>query len=307
MQTLLNEKILHSTALFDQAVPLLENKLAAEPNNSQIVWQLIENSRQQGRLAAAAAYSALLLEIEPAHQQAGYIQAILQERPPAIQAEKIQPVPFIRREDVLDATEQQQIWHCIRQHQADFKPSKVVSGNADMRQSRLIDLADSALLRDIKAWFLPKIADIIQEKRDYFAIPEQIFGRKELQLTLHGNQHYFKTHTDISRKTYTETSDASEKKHQAIKSRVISFVYYMHRIPKQFTGGELLLFDTGSEQDVYDTKHTRIMPDNNSLILFPSQYYHQVTPVSCATTDIEQGRFTLNGWFHAKTTEELSK
>ena len=304
MQTILNEKILHSTALFDRAVTLLEKKLATDADNSQLLWQLIENTRQQGQLHKTATYCERLLQLEPEHGSARYLQAMLSEISPVIQSREMQPVPFIRRQNLLDNAEQDAIWECIREHQAQFKPSKVVSGNADFRQSRLIDLADAALLRAIKQWFIPKIADIIQEKLDYFLMSDVVFGRKELQLTWHGNQHYFKTHTDISSKNYTDTSDKTEQQRQAIKSRKISFVYYVHTIPKQFSGGELLLFDTQVEQDAYDKQHTRIMPDNNSLILFPSQYYHQVTPVSCATTDIEQGRFTLNGWFHAKKTDE---
>ena len=298
-ETILNEKAIHSTALFDQAVVILQKKLATDPHNQQVLWQLIENTRQQGRLQEAARYCESLLQLAPEHTQARYLHAVLHETTPVMQSAEMQPVPFIRREDILNTKEQQQVWACIAQHQTEFKPSKVVSGNLDARKSQLMDLTDASLLRAIKSWFLPKVADVITTQLGYFAMPDLIFGKKELQLTLHGNQHYFKTHTDVSNKNY---SDKPESEDTAIKSRKISFVYYLHSIPKMFTGGDLL-FDTHLAENSYSKTHTRIMPQHNNLILFPSQYYHQVTPVSCAATDIMQGRFTLNGWFHAKTTD----
>ncbi|MFY7960935.1 MAG: 2OG-Fe(II) oxygenase, partial [Elsteraceae bacterium] len=76
--------------------------------------------------------------------------------------------------------------------------------------------------------------------------------------------------------------------------------YYLHRIPKRFSGGDLLLFDEPSPDQVRSSmEFTRITPAENSLLLFPSVSLHAVTPVSLESEDRLDGRLTLNGWLHA--------
>ena len=81
----------------------------------------------------------------------------------------------------------------------------------------------------------------------------------------------------------------------------MTFVYYFHRQPRRFSGGDLLLFDTDPEQDACGAKYTRIAPSHNSILFFPSACYHQVLPVVCESSD-DAGRFTLNGWTHPADT-----
>ena len=72
--------------------------------------------------------------------------------------------------------------------------------------------------------------------------------------------------------------------------REINYVYYLHRQPKSFTGGDLLLHD-----GVAAKAFTRIEPLDNSIILFPSRIPHEVTLVECDPGDFGAGRFTVNG------------
>lgn len=294
----LNENVIHSTALFDQAAIVLEKKLATDGNNPQLLWRLLDNARQRGQLQAAKRYCERLLCLEPGHTQAQYMSAILNEKPFMIQPNNLQPVPFIRREAILNAAEQHAIWDCIAQKKADFQPSKTISGYANgIRQSRLITAKKKTVLHQIKSWFIPKVEQVIKDKLACFDLADTLIGKKELQLTLHGDKDYLKTHTDV---LYTDPTKSVASDYQIIQTRKISFVYYFHSVPKMFTGGELLLFDTQLAQDVYHPEHTRIMPEHNSLVLFPSQYYHQVTPVACKADPFQHGRFTLNGWIHEK-------
>ena len=119
----------------------------------------------------------------------------------------------------------------------------------------------------------------------------RFFMEIETQLITHFDGHFYRTHQD--------------NRSAANRSRQITFVYYFHRTPKQFTGGDLLLYDTDFKEHRYaPILYTRIKPLNNSVIFFPSGYYHEVTPVSCHTKQWNDGRFSLNGWLRKKDSKD---
>ena len=73
--------------------------------------------------------------------------------------------------------------------------------------------------------------------------------------------------------------------------RRINCLYYLHRQPRPFTGGDLLLHD-GEVASTF----TRIEPLDNSIVLFPSRCVHEVTLVECDPGDFGAGRFTVNSF-----------
>lgn len=78
--------------------------------------------------------------------------------------------------------------------------------------------------------------------------------------------------------------------------RRISFVYYFHREPKPYRGGDLLLYDSRFDPRAYvRSLFTRIVPQNDSIVFFPSEYFHEVLPVQTATQDFSASRFTMAG------------
>jgi SM-20-related protein len=111
-------------------------------------------------------------------------------------------------------------------------------------------------------------------------------GEIELQMTVHRTGGYYKIHQDVSAKR--------------TRDRRVSYVYYFHRLPKRFTGGDLLLYDTDVQECGYTTGITRIEAVDNSIVFFPTEYFHQVTSVQCETEEFGDGRFTLNGWIYAE-------
>lgn len=82
-------------------------------------------------------------------------------------------------------------------------------------------------------------------------------------------------------------------------SRVLSFVYYYHSVPRAFTGGQLVIYDC--EVDCFlkgstaDSCHL-VEPVNNSIVFFPSHCDHAVLPVACDNTTF--ARFSINGWIN---------
>lgn len=106
----------------------------------------------------------------------------------------------------------------------------------------------------------------------------------ELQLTAHNNGHYFRLHRD--RTSYVHNT------------RTLTCVYYFHTTPKPYTGGSLRLYASKGAGDsarpgplVLDYS-----PRHNSLIMFSSDTFHEVTQVSCRSKSLSHSRFTLNGW-----------
>ena len=83
--------------------------------------------------------------------------------------------------------------------------------------------------------------------------------------------------------------------------REISYVYFFHREPRPYTGGDLLLLDTHVEENTYiEANFTRIIPQNNAVVFFPSRYYHTAVPVSCPSRNFGDSRFVINGHIQRK-------
>jgi SM-20-related protein len=138
----------------------------------------------------------------------------------------------------------------------------------------------------IGVWFLPWLeAMIVREallSRRGLA-PFQV-GVRELQVTRHGDGGFFSVHTDAA--AYPAT---------LAWSRHLTFIYYFHRLPRGFSGGDLPLFDAAAGGDF---SFTRIDPAHNPLVLFQSTRLHTVTRVYCPSDDPLEGRWTVNGWLN---------
>ena len=106
----------------------------------------------------------------------------------------------------------------------------------------------------------------------------------EVQLTAHNDGHYFRVHNDVIK------SEAQKV------NRLLTFVYYLHRQPSQFKGGNLLIYPTAEINDIKKGYPQQVSPTHNSLVIFPSHYLHEVTPVICSSTAFADSRFTFNGW-----------
>ena len=104
----------------------------------------------------------------------------------------------------------------------------------------------------------------------------------EAQITATNDGDFFGVHSDNSEPPY--------------EARELSFVYYFHREPKPFTGGELRLYRPAAPGD--PTHYETVVPEQNTIIVFPSSLLHEVLPVKCPSRVFADSRFTLNGWLH---------
>lgn len=104
------------------------------------------------------------------------------------------------------------------------------------------------------------------------------FSRIVTEMTYHGDGAFFGRHTDNSA--------------AILSGRAVTFVYYFHRTPRAFSGGDLLIYDGVG----LGASMTRISPEDNSLIFFRSDAVHEVDLVQVSADPQAGGRFSINGW-----------
>lgn len=80
--------------------------------------------------------------------------------------------------------------------------------------------------------------------------------------------------------------------------RQCSFLYYFHRTPKRFEGGELAIYGLRGDLTATDHPLVAVEPRDNRLVVFhTAATWHEVRPVRCDTGNLADGRFVLSGEF----------
>jgi SM-20-related protein len=182
--------------------------------------------------------------------------------------------------------------NALRQYVLDqemgFAISEVLSpgipgGSVDYQQRRsrvLMDLGGHE--RAILDRLLTCLPRVLQKwGRDQFPI-----SHVETQATASNHGDFFACHSDNGA--------------EVVATREITFVYFFHREPKQFSGGELRIHDSRRDNDNYipTANYRTIVPEQNQLVLFSSGLSHEITPVDCPSGQFADSRFTINGWIH---------
>lgn len=166
---------------------------------------------------------------------------------------------------------------------AEFQPSTVYSKDsdqavrADFRASLSFagDYGDA--LAPVEAAFA-RASDAIRAATGVHAFAP---GMHDIELVAHCDGHRFSRHID----TVT-----GKHRHHTDDVRVLSLVYYLHRTPRRFSGGELVMYPlAGEEKRVIEPRHDR-------LVAFPSIAPHEVLPISLPGNDFADARFTLVFW-----------
>jgi len=78
----------------------------------------------------------------------------------------------------------------------------------------------------------------------------------------------------------------------------LSFLYYLHRNPKVFSGGDLEFYRNNSMNNLGhdELPFTRVEHQDNLLVVFPSKTFHGVTKVVCSSKNFRDGRFSAAGF-----------
>jgi SM-20-related protein len=184
------------------------------------------------------------------------------------------------------------------EHEPEFQNSEVISPSGD---PGVIDYSHrrSRVLMDLgkhEEVILERVRHVLPRVLDQLGIEKFPVTHTEAQITASNDGDFFGQHSD----------DAQEM----IASRRMTFVYFFHREPRPFAGGELRLHDSRgeSEQQIsagsyrtggYQTEgYQTIVPRQNQIVFFPCSVLHEITPVECPSGAFADSRFTLNGWLH---------
>lgn len=206
--------------------------------------------------------------------------AAIAERPNVLRAQ------CVVLDEFLAPAELEELTRFTLEHEADFTSSEVVSPNTDggivnyeHRRSRvLMNLAHH------QDRMLARIRAVLPQVLETFGMEEFSISEVEAQITASNDGDFFHFHSD----------NGSER----VASRNLTFVYFFHREPRRFEGGELRIHDARLEEGNYVSQgsYQTIAPRQNQIVFFPCELLHEITPVECASQHFADSRFTLNGW-----------
>lgn len=189
---------------------------------------------------------------------------------------------FVQIDDFLTPQENRDLLEYALSSEPEFTGSTVTTNVDNYRKSRvLIDFKQSTWSKTILGRLklhLPHIAATLN-------VSDANLDDYDIQLTASNDGDFFKAHPDSSHQ-------------KEVANRLLTYVYYLHRTPKAFSGGDLLLYDGEPGNGNFDRGSgvISVEPQNNSLIAFLSNRWHEVDLVRCPSGEFADSRFTVNGW-----------
>lgn len=204
----------------------------------------------------------------------------IQERPPYLKAR------CVVLDEFLAPQELEQLTRFTLEHENDFRTSEVISPmaedgivNYESRRSRV--LMELGRFEDL---ILGRIKSALSKVLEKLGMEEFTISAVEAQITASSDGDFFRFHSDNGSNT--------------VASRYLTFVYFFHREPRQFEGGELRIHNARLEGESYVSAgdYEEISPRQNQIVFFPCELMHEITPVKCPSRQFADSRFTLNGW-----------
>lgn len=198
---------------------------------------------------------------------------------------------YVWIENFLSPEYNQKIVEIALSKKEQFVGSKTTTQAANYRQSSILY---ATLFPDFYEFFRKKLLQTVPTVLEKLNHPTFTVSQVEMQLTAHNDGCFYKIHNDSgSKKTAT---------------RMITYVYYFNQEPKQYSGGELRIYETElrAGSALSNSQFKSVEPRNNSIVFFDSRCKHEVMPVRCPSQQFEDGRFTLNGWFRRTENQEDS-
>ena len=289
----LNEVLLRS-GLLGQAEMVLQRKLAEQPEDAKTRELLGEIYRKQGDLDAAAALYQQLHDCDPTHPTAAYLHAVLTGNPLPVRETAVLPwpAPFVCIGNFLPKTDRDHLFDIIRAQQKAFQPAQLYGFSADHKLIAYSDTThrDQLWLRgseEVIAVVETQVRNLLPSLLPRLGVEPFAIGNMPFAVVLSHDGHYSKPHQD-----------------DCFGANKVSCVYYIHQLPKVFSGGDLLLYDTHMTRRAYNPKQfTRLPPEDNTLVVFPSVYFHEVTRVTCPSDAFDDGRFVVTAGVGAAASE----
>lgn len=275
--------------LFERIETLLKLHLQSTPSDTRVIHELATCQRKQGKLKESIKHYRNLKTLHPKNLNYAFIldalSGNLKESQPA-DAHSPHPSPIIQQPDFLPPHLIQELLNHIISHQANFRPAGLMvmgKGEETGYEKSIRNNTELSLKNHpIKQLFRQRISKQLTTIYQGLGLEAFEIGKIEVQLRAYHKGEYFRTHHDFA------------------MGRRINFVYFFHPEPKRYQGGELVIFDTNPIKMEYNHEFTRILPKNNQIVFFPSQYFHAVLPAIPQDDDFLSGRFVINGHIRMK-------
>ena len=272
----------------------LKQSRVKDPHNPAPLQALGLLYRRRGNLEMAQQIYNQWQQLKPEDSMVTYLRAIFNQQPlPYFKPpHTFMPTPFVWIQDFLSLEQNQALLQFALQHQSTFEWASLGHNERldyDKRQNLVLnELGD--LSQQFKQLILAQLPNLLLRLN----LGQFELSLSEVKMTNYLHNSFFIYHSDG---IYTTAADSQ---------RLLSFIYYFYQEPKSFQGGDLLLCDTliipksaiDREYEYQVENFTRIMPTNNCLVVFPSDYVHAVTPVQLQAQDFQYGRLAISGHIH---------
>jgi Rps23 Pro-64 3,4-dihydroxylase Tpa1-like proline 4-hydroxylase len=198
----------------------------------------------------------------------------------------LSPAKSVVLDEFLAPQELEELMKFTLEHESEFQTSEVVSPtsekgvvNHEHRRSKL--LMDLGPHQDV---ILARIKSVLPAVLEKLEMQEFSIAGVEVQITASNHGDFFRFHNDNG-------SDQVARRH-------VTFVYFFHREPCSFRGGELRIHDARRDGETYlsEGSFQTIVPRQNQIVFFPCELMHEVTAIRCPSGMFADSRFTLNGW-----------
>ena len=199
------------------------------------------------------------------------------------------PVQLIIIRDIFTKKENAEIFTEAIKNKNNFKLA-VTTGNKENFRSNISSDYDILYIKDrIKSKLLTLIDRTFKNEKFTEVLSSFVFPINSLDVT---NYH----ETEVSR--YGDQGQQYKYHTDYNGNRLITLVYYFHKEPKKYKGGEIQFTRSPiSNGKILDKNETpiNITPENNMMVIFGSKVAHTVLPTTSPKT-FDNGRFSVNIW-----------
>lgn len=266
-----------------QMLQVAQQKLKAtldqNPYNIKVLKRLAEIYRQQGLLEQARASYQAILNLDAAHPEALHWVYVLSFEPgtkehPVLQKDN---ASFFIKRSLLGEDHEALLLNFVKENTDSFKDigyflndSQEVVDNS-VRQTKGLRGCDE-IGKSVLAWLEENYDDLCS----FFKMSKAALKFAATEITIYTDGGFGLAHKDSS-------------------ANSLSFLYYFYRQPKRFTGGDLYIYDGDLTKNASNQTYTKATVYSDMLLVFPSHYYHEITPVHCPGHELMDGRMAFVG------------